>query len=145
METIKQLLEAKGHQVWTVAPQNTVFEAIRAMAEREVGALLVVREGKPVGIVSERDYARKVILRGRSSRETQVGDIMTKRLYYARPMMTVEQALALMSAKHVRHLPVIETGEVLGLVTMGDLVKAIMAQQKFIIHELQNYITAVPD
>jgi CBS domain-containing protein len=144
METIKQLLDSKGHDIYTIDPDKTVYEAVEQMAQREVGALLVVRNKRPVGIVSERDYARKVILCGRSSKDTLVRDIMTTRLYYARPILTIEQGLALMSAKKVRHLPVIEDGEVLGMVTMGDLVKAVIAEQKFIISQLQSYITGVP-
>lgn len=144
METIKQLLDAKGHDIYTIDPDKTVYEAVDEMARREVGALLVVRNKRPVGIVSERDYARKVILKGRASKETLVRDIMTTRLYYARPILTIEQGLALMSAKKVRHLPVIEDGDVLGMVTMGDLVQAIIAEQKFIINQLQSYITGVP-
>jgi CBS domain-containing protein len=144
METVKQLLDAKGHEIWTISPGDTVFAAIQEMAKREIGALLVTRDTKPVGIVSERDYARKVILRGHSSRDTLVKEIMTTKLYYARPMLTIEQALALMSARKIRHLPVIEDGEVQGMITMGDLVKAIIAEQKFIIDQLQSYITGSP-
>ena len=140
MRTVKQLLESKGHDVWGVSPDTSVLEAIKKMADKEVGALLVLDQGKPVGIVSERDYARKVILQGRSSEETSVKEIMTTRVVCARPELSVEECMAIMTDKRIRHLPVVEGDEVLGMISIGDLVKAIIAEQQFIINQLERYI-----
>lgn len=141
MHTVKQLLESKGHDVWSVSPDTSVLEAIKKMADKRVGALLVLDRGKPVGIVSERDYARKVILQGRSSQETPVKDVMTTRVVCARPDLNVEECMAIMTDKRIRHLPVMEGDEVLGMISIGDLVKAIIAEQQFIINQLERYIT----
>ncbi len=140
MKTIRQLLREKGHHIWSIEADDSVFNAIKLMADKGIGALLVTRDGKPVGIVSERDYARKVILKGKSSRETPVGDIMTREVIYAHPDMTVEEGLALMTAKRIRHLPVREDDELRGIVSIGDLVKAIIEEQQFLIEQLENYI-----
>lgn len=140
MQTVKQLLESKGHDVWSVSPDTSVLEAIKKMADRAVGALLVLDQGKPVGIVSERDYARKVILQGRSSQETPVKEIMTTRVVCARPDLSVEECMAIMTDKRIRHLPVMEGDQVLGMISIGDLVKAIIAEQQFIIEQLERYI-----
>lgn len=141
MHTVKQLLESKGHDVWSVSPDTSVLEAIKKMADKRIGALLVLDRGKPVGIVSERDYARKVILQGRSSQETPVKDVMTTRVVCARPDLNVEECMAIMTDKRIRHLPVMEGDEVLGMISIGDLVKAIIAEQQFIINQLERYIT----
>jgi CBS domain-containing protein len=141
MHTVKQLLESKGHDVWSVSPDTSVLEAIKKMADKRIGALLVLDRGKPVGIVSERDYARKVILQGRSSQETPVKDVMTTRVVCARPDLNVEECMAIMTDKHIRHLPVMEGDEVLGMISIGDLVKAIIAEQQFLINQLERYIT----
>jgi CBS domain-containing protein len=141
MHTVKQLLESKGHDVWSVSPDTSVLEAIKKMADKRIGALLVLDRGKPVGIVSERDYARKVILQGRSSQETPVKDIMTTRVVCARPDLNVEECMAIMTDKRIRHLPVMEGDEVLGMISIGDLVKAIIAEQQFLINQLERYIT----
>ncbi len=141
MSTVKQLLENKGHDVWGVSPDTSVLEAIKKMADKQVGALLVLDHGKPVGIVSERDYARKVILQGRSSQETPVKEIMTTRVVCARPDLNVEECMAIMTDKRIRHLPVMEGDQVLGMISIGDLVKAIIAEQQFIINQLERYIT----
>jgi CBS domain-containing protein len=124
-----------------VSPDTLVFEAIKKMADKRIGALLVLDRGKPVGIVSERDYARKVILQGRSSQETPVKDIMTTRVVCARPDLNVEECMAIMTDKRIRHLPVMEGDEVLGMISIGDLVKAIIAEQQFLINQLERYIT----
>jgi CBS domain-containing protein len=140
MQTVKQLLEGKGHEVWSVSPDTSVLDAIKKMADKGIGALLVLENGKPVGIVSERDYARKVILQGRSSQQTPVREIMTTRVVCARPDLNVEECMAIMTDKRIRHLPVMEGDRLLGMISIGDLVKAIIAEQQFIIKQLERYI-----
>ena len=140
MNTIRQLLQGKGNEVWRVAPDATVLDAMKTMAEREVGALMVMEGAEIVGVISERDYARNVILKGRASAETPVRDIMTHRVVYVSPGQTIEECLALMTDKRVRHLPVLEGVEVVGVVSIGDLVKAVIAEQKFAIEQLEHYI-----
>lgn len=142
MKTIQQLLENKGRDVWFVAPDDSVYDAISVMADKEVGALLVLNGGKPVGLVSERDYARKVILSGRSSKDTPVRDIMTKRIICTNPKQTIEECMAVMTDKRVRHLPVIDRKELVGMISIGDLVKAIIHEQQFIIEQLEHYIAS---
>lgn len=140
MVTIRQLLDTKGHEVFALAPDASVFDAIELMAARGVGALLVLEHGRIVGIVSERDYARKVILRGRSSRTTAVGDIMSAPVITAPSRLTVEEGMAIMTERRIRHLPIVDDGQLLGVVSVGDLVKSIIAEQQFVISQLQNYI-----
>jgi CBS domain-containing protein len=140
MTTIGQLLEQKGSQVWSIPPDATVYDALRLLAERDIGALLVIQGEKLVGILSERDYARKVILKGKSSMKTSVSEIMTERVIVIELQHTLEEAMALMTEKHLRHLPVIEEDKVVGLVSIGDLVKAEIADQRFIIEQLERYI-----
>ena len=140
MASIRQLLDSKGHEVWTIDPDESVFQAIERMADKQIGALVVMRDDELVGIVSERDYARKVILKNRSSRQTPVRDIMTSKVYCARPGHSVEECMALMSEKRVRHLPVLDGDRVDGMISIGDLVKSIIAQQRFVIEQLENYI-----
>jgi CBS domain-containing protein len=142
MKTIQRLLENKGRDIWSVAPEDSVYDAISMMAERRVGALLVLNDGKLVGVVSERDYARKVILSGRASKETPVRDIMSTRVICTDPNKTIEQCMALMTDKRVRHLPVIEHKALVGIISIGDLVKAIIHEQQFIIEQLEHYITS---
>ncbi len=141
MKTLRQLLEAKGHDVWSVGPRESVSAAIEAMAEKEVGALLVMEGSKTVGVISERDCLRKVFLKGRSAAETEVREVMTKRVIYAPPDHSVEQCMAMMTDKRIRHLPVLETGQLVGMISIGDLVKAIIDEQQFIIDQLVHYIT----
>jgi CBS domain-containing protein len=141
MRLVSQILQSKGHDVWFVGPQTTVFDAVKLMSEKGVGALLVMENKKMVGIITERDYARKVILAGKSSRQTPVKDVMTKRVLWVAPERTVEECMALMTDKRVRHLPVVDNTRVVGMVSIGDLVKAIIAEQQIIIDQLQNYIT----
>lgn len=140
MKTVQSLLEKKGSQIWSIGPDASVFEAISLMAEKGIGAVLVMKDGQLCGILSERDYARKVILAGKSSRQTPVRDIMTGSVLCARLEQTVEQCLALMTDKRIRHLPVADDGNVIGLVSIGDLVKEIIAEQQFIIEQLEHYI-----
>jgi len=142
MKTVAQLLRAKGHEVLSVSPETTVFAALQLMAEKDVGALIVLEGGRVVGIFSERDYARKVSLKGRSAKETPIREIMSPRVLYVRPEQTIEECMALMTNKRVRHLPVLEEEErLVGVISIGDVVKAIISEQEFVIEQLQNYIT----
>ena len=141
MKTIKQVLEAKGTEILTIGPDRSVYDAVETMAEKEVGALLVVEEGEVVGLVSERDYARKIILKGLSSPKTPVRNIMATHVVYARPELTVEEGLALMTDKRCRHLPVMDDGKLMGILSIGDLVKASLAEKTYLIDQLANYIT----
>jgi CBS domain-containing protein len=141
MKTVRQLLRGKGPGVLSVSPETPVFEALQVMAEKNVGALLVVEREELVGIFSKRDYARKVILKGKSSKETPVKDIMSSHVLYVRPEQTIEDCMALMTDKHVRHLPVLDQGKLVGVISIGDVVKALIDEQQFIIEQLQNYIT----
>jgi len=140
MKTVQQLLETKGAAIVSVSPDTKVIDALRVMAEREIGAVLVVDNGRLVGIMSERDYARKVILKGKSSQETPVRDIMTERVIYVRPQQTVPDCMALMTNKRVRHLPVLDEERLVGILSLGDLVKETISEQEFIIQQLENYI-----
>ena len=140
MVTVRQLLDDKGRQVWSVQAEVSVLEALRVMAQKDVGALLVVAGDTPVGIVSERDYARKVVLEGRASHDTPVADIMSRGLFHVHPNQTVNDCMAIMSTKKVRHLPVIDNGRVLGMISIGDLVKSIIADQEFVIEQMTQYI-----
>lgn len=142
MPNVQDVLNEKGHDVHRIGPDDTVFDALRAMAEHEVGALPVLEGERLVGMVSERDYARKVILLERSSRNTPVRDIMTSRVTCVEPSRTVEECMALMTDKRTRHLPVLEDGRLIGLVSIGDLVKAIIDEQQFIISQLETYIAS---
>ncbi|GAB4237217.1 MAG: CBS domain-containing protein [Methyloligellaceae bacterium] len=141
MTTLRQLLDQKGHEVLTIAPDATVLDAIRKMADENVGSLVVVEEEKPVGIFTERHYARNVFLKGRSSPQTRVGEIMSTRVVCARPEQTVEEAMAIMTERAVRHLPVLEKKKLVGIVSIGDLVKSIISDQKFVIEQLEDYIS----
>jgi CBS domain-containing protein len=140
MQTIRKILSEKGSDVWSTSPGATVYEALQLMADKDVGALPVLDHGKLVGIFSERDYARKVILLGKTSRKTFVREIMTPHVVYATPDMTNEQGLTLMTAKHIRHLPVVEVEEMTGMVSIGDLVRSIISEQKEMITQLEQYI-----
>lgn len=141
MKTVRQVLKVKGSSVLSIQPDATVYEALKLMAEKNVGALLVLEAGKLVGIISERDYARKVILKGKSSLNTPVREIMTDRVMFVRPAQTVEECMALMTEKHIRHLPVLVGDQVAGIVSIGDLVKASLDEKDFMIKQLENYIT----
>jgi CBS domain-containing protein len=141
MRTVIQILQGKKHHiVYTISPDAMVLDAIRLMAEKRIGALLVMVDDEIVGIVTERDYARKVILMGRASSDTPVGHIMSSPVMYVRPDQTNEQCMALMTENHLRHLPVIDNGKLIGLISIGDLVKNIISEQKFIIEQLEHYI-----
>jgi CBS domain-containing protein len=141
MKSAAQILKSKPDQsVAAVTPSTSVFDAVKLMAEKNIGALLVLEEQKIAGIVTERDYARKIILLGRSSKETPVRDIMTFPVMVVRPDQTNEECMALMTDSRVRHLPVVDNGRLVGLVSIGDLVKDIISEQKFIIDQLEHYI-----
>jgi len=140
MRQVKHLLELKGNAVYTIAPDAPVLDAIRAMAERGIGALLVMRNEELIGIVSERDYARKVILKGRSSKDTPVAEIMTPSPISVDPASTVDECMRLCTDQRVRHLPVMDKGRVVGVVSIGDLVKAVIDDQAAEIDQLQRYI-----
>jgi CBS domain-containing protein len=141
-ETIQQILRNKDGVIWSIAPDDTVYDAIAEMAERRVGALLVIENQALVGIISERDYARKVILQGLSSRDTKVRDIMTASPVTVTPEATVEDCMRVMTHHHVRHLPVLDRGRVLGVVSIGDMVNAIISDQAETIDHLHTYIGA---
>ena len=140
MTTVRQLLQAKGHNVWTIDPEALVIDALKLMAEKRVGALLVVEGEKLVGVLSERDYARKVELHGQSASNTRVKEIMTREVLYVRPDQTVADCMALMTTRRVRHLPVFSGDQLAGIVTIGDIVKAVISEQEFRIEQLENYI-----
>ena len=140
MTTIRQLLREKGHKIYSVGPDSTVYDAIRMMADENIGSLLVMEGGKIVGIITERHYARNVVLKGRTSPATRVRDIMESDVLYVQPDQSVEECMAIMTDKRVRHLPVIEQGKEFGLVSIGDLVKSIISDQKFTIEQLEHFI-----
>jgi len=140
MKTIGQILKEKGSESWHVAPETLVFEALKLMADKDVGALLVMRDGKVVGIFSERDYARKVILKGRSSKKITVSEIMSTHVIFITPDQSCEKGLALMTTAHVRHLPVFEGETLTGVVSIGDLVNAVIGEQKQVIDKLEQHI-----
>jgi CBS domain-containing protein len=140
MTTVRQLLQGKGYDIWSIGPDTLVIDALKLMAEKGIGALLVLEEEDLVGIISERDYARKVALQGKSSLNTPVKDIMTREVYCVGPGQTVEECMALMTKQHIRHLPVLSRNKLRGLVSIGDIVKAVISKQKFMIEQLEKYI-----
>lgn len=140
MKTVKQLLQAKGGSVLSVSPGTRVFDALKLMAEKNVGALLVMDGDKLAGIMSERDYARKVILLGKSSHELAVSDIMSDKVITVTPAHSVDECMALMSGRRIRHLPVVDGGHVTGVLSIGDLVKEVIAMQQETIKQLESYI-----
>jgi CBS domain-containing protein len=140
MTTIKQLLDHKGHEVFSISPDATVLDAIKKMAHKNVGSLVVIDRNELAGIVTERHYARNVVLKGRTSPATPVQAIMETNVIYARPEQSVEDCMAVMTDKKVRHLPVVENGSLIGIISIGDLVQAIISHQKFTIEQLEFYI-----
>ena len=140
MTTLKMLLKDKGHDVWSVHPDDTVLNAIKMLAKKDIGALIVIEDDKPVGIFTERDYARRVYLKGKSSLETAVRDVMVSPIICAKLDQTIEECMAVMTTKRFRHLPVMDAGELVGMVSIGDLVKSVIAEQQFTIEQLENYI-----
>lgn len=142
VQTVRSLLRGKGHEVWSIAPTSTVFEAIRLMSDKGIGALVVLDEQRLVGILSERDYTRNVILKDRSSRSTHVGEIMTRKVFYVDPEWSVEDCMALMTERRVRHLPVLEQEAVVGVISIGDVVKAVINAKGLLIEQLERYIVS---
>ena len=144
MKTVKDVLQTKGHDVLSITPDATVYEALKIMADKNVGALVVLNGETVAGLLSERDYARKVILHGKSSKEMQVREIMTAKVYYMRPEQTLQDCMAQMTDKRVRHLPVLEGTRLVGIISIGDVVKEIIADHESTIKLLENYITGGP-
>ncbi len=140
MRTVQQLLDEKGHDIESVHPDESVYDAIQKLANANIGSLIVVEDDRPVGIFTERDYARSVILKGKSSPTTPVRDIMTTRVICVQPEQTVEDCMAIMTDKHIRHLPVLDGEKLVGMISIGDLVKSIIAEQKFTIEQMEHYI-----
>ncbi len=141
MITVSQLLQEKGADTWSVPPDMKVYDALKLMAEKNVGALLVLDGRKLVGIFSERDYARKVILKGKASKTIPVREIMTEEVLYVRPSHSIEECMALMTSKRIRHLPVLEDDNLLGVISIGDVVRVLISEREFTIKQLENYIT----
>ena len=139
--TIKHVLEEKGSTVWSVKSSDTVYDALKLFADKNIGAVLVMDEGKLSGIFTERDYARKVILKAKSSKDTTVGELMSREVFYLSPSDTVDDCMAIMTDKHVRHVPVLENGRVAGLISIGDVVKQTISAQEFTIQQLKKYIS----
>ena len=145
MNTVKDLLSAKGSQVYTIAPDTAVIDALKVMAEKEVGALVVLSGGRVVGMLSERDYARKIVLKGKIAQDTPVREIMSKTVTTVLPGQSVEECMKIMTETRCRHLPVLDDGTLTGLISIGDIVKSIIMDQKFLIENLESYITGAPE
>jgi CBS domain-containing protein len=140
-DTVRDILQKKSGDVWSVGPETTVYQAIEIMAERRIGALLVLEDGKLSGILSERDYARKVILKGKSSKETPVREIMTSPVIFVEPRHSVDECMKIITNNRIRHLPVVEEEKVVGIVSIGDIVNWIISAQNHTIQQLQNYVS----
>jgi CBS domain-containing protein len=140
MKTVERLLETKGYDIWSITPDASVYEAVKLMTDKAIGALLVLESGKLVGIISERDCTRRVILKERAPKDTSVREIMTSDVITVRPGRTVEECMVLVTAKRIRHLPVLAGDQLMGIVSIGDLVKEVISQQEFMIQQLENYI-----
>lgn len=140
MKTVQQLLESKCYNLISVAPSSTVLDALKVMAEKEIGAVIVIEDGHLVGIFSERDYARKVVLQGKASKDTPVREIMTEKVVCVRPEQTIEDCMGLMTDKRIRHLPVLDHKKVIGVISIGDVVKEMLSEKEFVIKQLESYI-----
>ena len=141
MTTVRSVLQTKDNTIWSIAPDALVFDALKIMADKNVGALLVMQKERVVGIFSERDYARKIVLKGESSHTTAIKDVMTSGVLSVNPEQSIDECMTLMTNKHIRHLPVLENGKLIGLVSIGDVVKAIISEHEYTIKQLENYIT----
>ncbi|HTF20862.1 MAG TPA: CBS domain-containing protein [Chryseolinea sp.] len=141
MAKVKHILQTKGNAIFAVEPSITVYEAIEVMCEKNIGGLLIVDESRLVGIFTERDYARKIILKGKSSKETPIGDIMTSNLITVNSETSIEECMQVMVSCKIRHLPVVDDGELSGIISIGDVVRSVIDEQKVIIHQLETYIT----
>jgi CBS domain-containing protein len=140
MISVRDILKAKDSKIQSISPKATVYEALEKMSEKEIGALVVMENNKVVGIISERDYARKIILQGKSSKETLVKEVMSSKLFSVTPDASVEEAMVLMTGKHVRHLPVFEKNNFVGIISIGDVVKLVISNKDFLINQLSDYI-----
>ncbi|MBD3610429.1 MAG: CBS domain-containing protein [Gammaproteobacteria bacterium] len=140
MTTVQDIVNNKNQEIWSISPESTVFDAIKLMDDKEIGALAVMHENKLVGILSERDYARKVILKGRTSNDTRVGDIMTREVIFTRPDRGIKECMAIMTTHRIRHLPVIDNGQLVSMISLGDVVKEIISDQEYQIEHLQHYV-----
>jgi CBS domain-containing protein len=145
METIRQVLDKKGNQIFSVTPGTTVYDTLKLMADKNIGAVLVLDEGKLVGIMSERDYARKVVLKGKFSKEIPVNEIMSTNVICIDPDQTIINTKAVMIQKRIRHLPVIESDKLVGIISIGDVVNAVLEENSFMIDQLATYIKGVPE
>ena len=141
-ETVKDILKVKHNEVWTTGPDATVYDSISLMADKKVGALVVTEGTKVLGIITERDYTHKVILQGKASKNTPVRDIMTDRVIYVQPDQKIEECMALMTEKKIRHLPVLDEGKLVGVISIGDVVKALISEKQFVIDQLTKYISS---
>lgn len=140
MTTVRQMLQTKPNKLWYIAPEAYVFEALELMAAKDIGAVPVLERGRLVGIFSERDYARKVILKGKSSRSVTIGELMTTQVYFVKPETQIEECMALITTKHIRHLPVLENDHLIGMITIGDILKEVIKDQESLIRDLKTYI-----
>ncbi len=145
METIRQIIEKKGNQIYSVSPETTVYDTLKLMADKNIGAVLVLEEGKLVGIMSERDYARKVVLKGKFSKEIPVNEIMSPNVICIDPDQTINNTKAVMIQKRIRHLPVMEDDKLVGIISIGDVVNAVIEENTFMIDQLFTYIKGVPE
>ena len=141
MTTVRTILQTKGPEIWSVEPETPVMAALKIMDERNIGALVVARAGSVLGILSERDYARKLVLKGRSSSDATVQDLMTSSVITVTPEQSMDQCMDLMTSKRIRHLPVVENDKLIGLISIGDVVKAVISEKEFLIKQLENYIS----
>lgn len=141
MTTVAQLLKTKGGEIWSVKPTEKVYDAIKTMAAKGIGALLVMDGDEIAGIFSERDYARKIVLEGKSSRDATVAEIMTREVVHATPDQSIEECMSMMTERHFRHLPIVDDGRVVGVISLGDLVKVIIVEQRELIAQLERYIS----
>ena len=141
-EFVKDLIEVKQKGVWAIEPTASVYDAMSRMADKQIGALLVTMESKVIGIITERDYARKVVLQGKSSKNTPVSEIMTERVIFVHPKQPIEECMALMTEKRIRHLPVLNGGKLIGMVSIGDILKVVISEKDLLIDQLTNYISS---
>ena len=141
MTTVRNILQSKGPGIWSVEPETPVMAALKMMDEKNIGALVVTQRGSVLGILSERDYARKLVLKGRSSTDSTVHDLMTSSVITVTPEQTMDQCMDLMTSKRIRHLPVVENDKLIGLISIGDVVKAVISEKEFLIKQLENYIS----
>lgn len=145
MKTVREILSNKGYNIYSVSPDDTIFDALKLMGEKNIGAVLVIENGEIAGIMSERDYARKVVLEGKSSKDSSVSDIMSDKVIYVDIDRLVEECMALMIEKRIRHLPVLEKNKLTGIISIGDVVKAIIDEKEFVISQLVHYIKSTPE